>query len=153
VRAGERAERAYAYLTAADRFRAALALMERRGAPPQERGWFLFHLAMTTSYADHAGTIASLDAAARLAEAAGDRTLLAYATCRRGWIRCNAGDPGRGIAELAAGIAALDALPATERVTRIAPGDAVYWRDDRASLVLYLAQVGGTATRVPTLTD
>src|SRR5205823_13820408 len=40
-RAGERARRAYAWPTAAERLEAALALAERRGAPPGERGWLL----------------------------------------------------------------------------------------------------------------
>jgi len=142
IRAGERAEQAYAWFTAADRFGAALALMEEGGAAPQERGWLLFHLAMLTSYADHARTIAYLDEVTRLAESASDRTLLAYATCRRGWVRCNAGDPRRGLPELERGAAALDALPAAEQVLVVLFGSVLRGHNDRAMLVVFLAQAG-----------
>jgi DNA-binding CsgD family transcriptional regulator/tetratricopeptide (TPR) repeat protein len=142
IRAGERAEQAYAWLTAADRFSTALVLMEQGGGEPQERGWLLFHLAMLTSYADHARTIAHLDEATRLAEIANDRTLLAYATCRRGWVRCNAGDPGRGLPEFEAGIAALDALPEDEQIPHVTLGEVLRGHNDRALLVVFLAQAG-----------
>ena len=142
IRAGERAEQAYAWFTAADRFGAALALMTEGGAAPQERGWLLFHLAMLTSYADHARTIAYLDEAARLAESASDRTLLTYATCRRGWVRCTAGDPRRGLPELERGVAALDALPAAEQVLIVTFGNVLRGHNDRAILVVFLAQAG-----------
>lgn len=142
IRAGERSEQAYAWFTAADRFGAALALMDEGGTDPRERGWLLFHLAMLTSYADHARTIAHLDEATRLAEMANDRTLLAYATCRRGWVRCNAGDPARGLLEFEAGIASLDMLPAAEQVQRVTFGSVLQGHNDRAMLVVFLAQAG-----------
>jgi len=142
IRAGERAEQAYAWFTAADRFGAALALMEEDSAAPQERGWLLFHLAMLTSYADHARAIAYLDEAMRLAESASDRTLLTYATCRRGWVRCNAGDPGRGLPELERGVTALDALSAAEQVLNVTFGSVLRGHNDRAMLVVFLAQAG-----------
>ena len=45
VRAGERAQHAYAWLSAAERYEAALALLEGQPARAAERGWLLFRLA------------------------------------------------------------------------------------------------------------
>ena len=42
MRAGERAQRAYALLTAAERFEAALTLLEGQGGDPRERAALLY---------------------------------------------------------------------------------------------------------------
>jgi DNA-binding CsgD family transcriptional regulator len=115
VRAGERAQGAWAYLSAAERYAAALAVAEARGADARERGWLRFRLARVRRFADGPGSLADLDAAACLAGEAGDPVLAAQATADRGWVRCTLGDIRRGIAELEEGVAALEALPAAER--------------------------------------
>ena len=46
VRAGERAQRAYAWLAAAERFEAALALLESDEVDPGGQGWLLVRLAL-----------------------------------------------------------------------------------------------------------
>src|SRR5205085_5599158 len=66
VRAGLRAERAYAWLSAAERFEAALALLGGDDAPAGARGWLLARLAAVRAYADTRRSVAHLDAAARL---------------------------------------------------------------------------------------
>ncbi|HEX5504280.1 MAG TPA: AAA family ATPase, partial [Thermomicrobiales bacterium] len=115
VRAGERAQRAYAWLTAAERFEAALALMETRGAAAGERGWLLFELARVRRYAAQRETLAALTEAARLGEAAGDRPLVAQCRLNLGLLRCFAGEIRVGLADLAAGVAAHAALGPAER--------------------------------------
>jgi len=109
IRAGERARQAYAWLTAADRFEAALALMERSGAAPGERGWLLLRLALTRRFEHGAQALIHLDRAAPLAAEAGDDALAAQVRFYRGNIRCVTGDIGGGMADLEAGTAAVAA--------------------------------------------
>ena len=111
VTAGERAQAAYAWLTAADRYEAALALLERDAASGGERAWLLARLGGLRRYSDAPRAIACLADAERLAEAAGDRALAAYALHTRGYVRASLGDVRGGLAEQEAGLAALRALP------------------------------------------
>jgi DNA-binding CsgD family transcriptional regulator len=111
VRAGERAQRLYAWWTAADRFEAALTLMEATGADAREQGWLLYRAARLRRYVSPEQGIAALEGVEVRAAAAGDAELAAYALCDRGTLRCFSGDLRRGLAELEAGVAALDALP------------------------------------------
>ena len=53
VAAGDRADRAYAWLTAAERSEAALALLDGSGGDAAERGWLCFRLARLRRYGDH----------------------------------------------------------------------------------------------------
>src|SRR5205085_970816 len=52
IAAGERAARAYAWLSAAARFEAALQLRAGRGADARERGWLTLRLAELRYFAD-----------------------------------------------------------------------------------------------------
>ena len=115
VRAGERAQRSYAWLTAAERYEAALALLGDSPATRVERAGLLCRLAWLLHDADPRGGITRLDEAIRLAGAAGNRALLAYASCHRGALYCLAEDHRRGMAEMRAGLAALEALPEPAR--------------------------------------
>jgi predicted ATPase len=67
IAAGERAQRAYAYRTAAARYEAALALAG--GGDPEARGWLLLRLAPVRYYDDPRGGLGHLQEAARLAAA------------------------------------------------------------------------------------
>jgi DNA-binding CsgD family transcriptional regulator len=115
IQAGERAQRAYALLTAAERFDAALQSLETQGAPADERARLLYRLARMQRYADPRQALAYLDDAAALAREAGDQVLLAYISCFHGSLRCICGEIRRGLAELETGIAAIDALATDER--------------------------------------
>jgi predicted ATPase len=75
VRAGERAQRLYAWETAADRFETALALMEAGGADAREQGWLLYRMARLRRYAAPDQSITALEAAERVARAAQDPVL------------------------------------------------------------------------------
>ncbi len=144
-RAGVRAQRAYAWRAAAERFAAALALEDAGGAPAPGRGWLLLRLARLLRFANRRHGLAYLDEALHLAPAEGDRALGAAARCHRGLLRCLMGDVRGGLADLAAGADALDALPAAE-AARL--GDAqtrlgiALDADLRGTLALWLAHVG-----------
>jgi predicted ATPase len=99
VRAGEHAQRAYAWQTAAARYEAALALMTEQGSATTERGWMLYRLAMQRRFADTTQAIAHLDAALRLAADAEDSMLAAHALCAQGHLRCILGDYQQGLSE------------------------------------------------------
>ncbi|HEX5506056.1 MAG TPA: AAA family ATPase, partial [Thermomicrobiales bacterium] len=115
VRAGERAQRAYALLTAAERFAAALALMEARGADPAARGWLLLRLARMRRHAAPRETLAALAEAARLGQTAGDRALVAQCRLNLGLLRCFIGEIRVGLADLAAGVDAHAGLGPADR--------------------------------------
>ncbi len=70
IQAGERAERAYAWLTAANRFEAAANLMANDPSASQERTILLNRVAMWRRYADPALALAMLEEVLRLAKAA-----------------------------------------------------------------------------------
>jgi DNA-binding CsgD family transcriptional regulator len=146
VRAGERARRAYALLTAAERFEAALTLLEGQGGAARERAMVLYRLARMRRYADPRGAIAYLDDAEALATEAGDALLAAYIASCRGYLRCTAGAIRRGLAELARGVSAVDARPAEDRARLLGlqaalgdpPDDGHY----RGALASWLALAG-----------
>ncbi len=114
VRAGDRAQRSYAWLTAIERFAAASALLD--GVPGRERTrrWLLHRCGRLRRYAQPEQSIADLAEAERLARIAGDRALAAEARSSRGITRCYLHDYRLGLAELSSGIAALEALPVAD---------------------------------------
>jgi DNA-binding CsgD family transcriptional regulator len=112
VRAGERAQRAYALRTAADRFAAAVARLEGDESRAGERGWLLYRTGRMLRFADPAQGVAHLEEAERVARAVDDPILAAYAVCDRGGIHCFLGEMDRGLAAMEAGVAVLEALPA-----------------------------------------
>ncbi|MGN6360848.1 MAG: helix-turn-helix transcriptional regulator [Thermomicrobiales bacterium] len=117
LRAGGRALRVYAWLTAADRFAAALPWLEQVGAPASERAWLLYALARLRVFAQPQRSAAALADAARLA--ADDDLLLGYIEQLRGLTECMGGDFVRGLASMAAGIANLEGAPAHEIPDRL----------------------------------
>jgi DNA-binding CsgD family transcriptional regulator len=145
VRAGERAYHAYAWLTAAERFETALALLERGADHTTDRGWLLVRLGWLRRFADPQAGIAALERASTLAAEAQDRVLAVTASVRCGILRCRAGDFRRGLGELAGGVAAVDSLTAEERA-QLSQGasadDAVSEETGRCSLALWLAFAG-----------
>ncbi|HET8628379.1 MAG TPA: AAA family ATPase, partial [Thermomicrobiales bacterium] len=87
LRAAARAERAYAWATAAGRYETAVALLEAGGADARRRGWLLVHLAWLRRYVDPRRGVAHLGAAIALAAEAGDPVLAAVAGLFRGIFR------------------------------------------------------------------
>ncbi|MDQ6671504.1 MAG: AAA family ATPase [Chloroflexota bacterium] len=149
VRAGERAQQRYALLTAADRFEAALRLLEAHGAPGAERAGMLYRVARMRRYANPRQALVHLDDALVLAESVDDRVLAAYVASFRGALRCATGELRRGLDELEAGVAAIVALPAAKRARLRAlqerfgdPPDEYHYR---GALVNWLAVAGRCA--------
>jgi DNA-binding CsgD family transcriptional regulator/tetratricopeptide (TPR) repeat protein len=145
LRATDRAQRAYAWLTAADRLDAALALTEADGSTSAERAWLLFRLAGLRTLEGGGHVIPLLDEAIRAAVAGEDRALAAYALCLRGFQQFWAGERRRGLTEMEAGVEALDALPDTERerlAKTLASGTYTDIDDPHGTFALHLAHVG-----------
>lgn len=150
VRAGERARRAYAWLTAAERYEMALALQEQRGSDARQRALWLMILAQLRRYANPQLGIGYLEEAERLAVEAQEPGLAAAAAFDRGHLRwLGLGeDPARGLAEMHTALPTLEALPdAVLRqlpalvVLNIAPGEPYH----RGVFVRFLAASGHLA--------
>ncbi len=140
ARAGERAEKAYAWLTAIARYEAALALMSADASGTSERGWLLYCLARMVRYSDPQRGLLYIDEAAREAARCGDVALAAATVFSRGVLRCYADNFRQGIVDLQAGVAALGALPRAdmERIRR----DAGLKGDVRGTLIVFLTNIG-----------
>lgn len=112
--AGERAQQVYAWRTAAERFEAILPFLETGAEATAARGWLQYRIGMLLRYAAPARAVDWLRDAERVAADTADEHLAAYARADRGLICCLTGDVRRGLAELRAGVAALDGLPAVD---------------------------------------
>jgi DNA-binding CsgD family transcriptional regulator len=108
VRAGERAQRAYAWSTAVERFEAAMPLYEADGALARDRAWLLCRTARLLRFSGTRRGISYLEEAGRVAGALGDRLLAAFSLADSGWLRCLDGEYRRGLAELKAGVDAIE---------------------------------------------
>ena len=146
LRAGERAQAAYAWSTAAARFEAALTLMTRADIDAGERGWLLLRLSGLLGYIDVARARAAADEAVASATVANDGALGALARLQRGSLACHAGDVAYGLPEMEAGTATLAALPDAERVHLAAQATAIdapaLLPEGRGTVVLWRAYVG-----------
>lgn len=162
VRAGDRAFRTYAWLTARDRFLAAVALLEGDAARAGERGWLLYRLGRLLRVSDPAPGVAYLAEAERVAQAVGDPLLAAYALVDRGLLLCLLLEIDQGMAALEGGVAALETLPvdyafpnpsirewiADAMLTTIAPASPAtapplsHFAPRRGTLALWLGQTG-----------
>ena len=115
IRAGDRAQRAYAWLTASERFGAAAALLADVAGEERRRGWLLYRFARLQRFSRPADGVQALVESERLASIAGDGFLAGDARYSRGLLRCYTGDFGLGVPEEGAGLDMLDALPAGHR--------------------------------------
>jgi DNA-binding CsgD family transcriptional regulator/tetratricopeptide (TPR) repeat protein len=151
VSAGERAQRAFAFRAAAERFESALALLEKDQAAPNERGWLLFRLALLRRFADPAGGASALADAESLGAVTSDAGLVAYARFYRGMLRRMAGSIREGNALTEEGITLLDALSVADR-NRLAAidttSDPLDAQNGRGDLALALGETGPFARAV-----
>jgi DNA-binding CsgD family transcriptional regulator/tetratricopeptide (TPR) repeat protein len=115
VKAGERAQLAYAWLTAIERYEAALALLDGSDGDPGERGWLRYRIARLRRYRTPLQSVAYLDEALRIADAIGDPALAAAARYTRGLCLYYVNDYARAIDDMTAGADALDALGRDEQ--------------------------------------
>lgn len=141
VRAGERAQRAHAILTAAERYEAASVLME--SAQDQvPRGWLLYRLALLRRHTHPRHALEAADEANTIALAAGDCALAAATRFVRGIHLAN---HHFQLEELTAGIVALEALAPADLI-RLNEADGLPASADRMTwrgqLVAYLSVTG-----------
>ena len=145
TRAGERAQRAFAWQAATQRFEAALALLDGEDGASNERGWLLFHLALLRRFTDPAPAAAYMVEAERLGQASGDAALVAYARFFVGMLHRMNGDFQRGNTTTEEGVALLDALSPADHVrlaaleTTVDPLDP---QNGRGELTLVLGEAG-----------
>ncbi|HEY7035276.1 MAG TPA: AAA family ATPase, partial [Thermomicrobiales bacterium] len=111
VKAGDRAQRAYAWLTAAERLRAAVALLEGGEGDVEMRCRLLYRLVHLRRFSDPAGALAPLTEFERLAARAGDALLAAQGRYARGLLLCYSDRQRDGLSTMVDGIEALEAIP------------------------------------------
>ena len=112
VRAGLRARRVGASITAAARFAEAAGLLAGDAARVGERGWLLLLGAQLLSFADTTTALRHLDEAAPLARLVDDLALSAYIRAIRGHVLCHRPrDTRAGVAEMERAVVAVEALP------------------------------------------
>jgi DNA-binding CsgD family transcriptional regulator len=116
IAAGDRAQRAYAWLTAAERLRAAASLLEDAAGQERTRGRLACRIAYLLRFSDPDGAIEALEIAANVATRIDDAVMAAEVRWLRGLLLCYADRFRSGLAEMIAGIATLEAIPAATQV-------------------------------------
>ena len=158
IKAGEQAQRSWAWLTAADRYETALTILGETNTGM--RAELLYFVALLRQFVSPAKGVILLEDAQHLAATAGDHLLAACALFMRGALRCYVGDFRRGLTDLETGAAALDALAPIDSVRLEALdvggddlGEHVRWGGVAAWLALLgrYAEARALASRVSTL--
>lgn len=114
IRAGERAQRAYAWRSARDRFMEAAELLAETHADSLTEARLLYRCGRLQRFSDAAGGLRNLESAARLARQAGDAVLRADAIYSQSLLRCFADDWGPGVQQMTSGVEILEALSPEE---------------------------------------
>ncbi len=149
VRAAERAQGAFAWNSAAERFDAAQRLLDGVADQSSERGWLVLRLGLLLRMSDQKESLKRLEQARELGQLSGDRALKAYAHFYIGLVRHYLDFDG--LLEMEAGIEAIDALDESELAPlhdRIAAASQDYLPgifglgDQRGTYVAVLTQVG-----------
>lgn len=152
TRAGLRAQRACAWLTAADRYRAALALLPDTAATTSERGWLTFALGRVEAY-DSLTAGKHLAEVERFAAVGNDRALAAVVAYYRSLSRFYSDDVHGGITGMEAVVTALGVLTQDERTVlrerREWIGRALDEDDGAGQLAYFLAFAGRLAEARP----
>src|SRR5262249_47777142 len=134
---------AYAWRTAADRYEAALALIEDTPDHAGTRGWLLTRVAFLRRWSNLPLSIARAEEAVRVAAPSGDRALMAFSMYALGMLHGLANEWRRAIAELEVGVVALEALaPEDQARLRANVGGNTDVRHFRSTLAFYLAASG-----------
>jgi DNA-binding CsgD family transcriptional regulator len=139
IRAGERAQRAYAWLSARDRFMDAAGLLVDAPDQALTRARLLYRCGRLQRYSHAALGIENLELAERLAEQAGDKVLMADAIYSQSLLRCFADEWAVGVPQMASAIDVLEALSPEEGR---ASWSTVNWMADALPLI-----------ELPTLSD
>ena len=115
ILAGLRAEGAYAWMTAVERFEAALDFLGEDEEDGSKKGWLLFRIGVLLRYADTGRSISYLHNAEKTANAAEDRILAVNSLFTRGFVRCMSGDMRSGLVEMETSIATAKHVPSEDR--------------------------------------
>jgi DNA-binding CsgD family transcriptional regulator len=110
VRAGERAQRAYAWLTAAERFASAAGLLAGVAGQERSRARILCRVARVVRFADPNEGLPAVEEAIRLASLVGDATLQAEGRHTQGQLLCYTDDYNVGCDHMEAGTTSLEFL-------------------------------------------
>ena len=137
IRAGERAQRSHAWFIAADRFEAAVGLLEAVPERDCERAWLLYRISQLRRHLDGHQGIVYLDEALEIASACGDEELVVAVLQGRGLLKCYVGDLQTGLSDLEAGVIAAERL-GIEAGASVRPGSAL----NRGVYALWLSAAG-----------
>jgi DNA-binding CsgD family transcriptional regulator len=118
VRAAERAEDAYALVIAADRYEAAMTLLDTQSTDLAERGWVRLLAAALRRNDDRDRALAWVEEVVKLAAQAGDASLGARAQALRGLLIAYGGDFAQAAAAMSTAADLVDSLPPGTGVTR-----------------------------------
>lgn len=138
LRGAERAERAYALLSAAERIEQAVQLLEKNAERASERAWLLYRVARDLRFADLARSLRYLQAAVDAAAELGETRLHAQARWELGLQSCNAGRYRTGITEMQIAAALRDSAGPIETP----PAELAGLDLQAGTLVLMLAHAG-----------
>ena len=145
TRAGEGAQRVFAWRTATERFEAALSLLAGDDTALNERGWLLFRLALLRRFVNPALGSTQLADAERLGVATSDAALVACARFFQGMLRRMAGNYHQGTVMTEEAVALIDALSLDDRnrlATIATTSDPLDAQNGRGDLTLTLAETG-----------
>jgi DNA-binding CsgD family transcriptional regulator len=120
IRASERAQRSYAWTTAAERLVAAVELLAA-DLSDLESGWLVYRIGRLRRHANVTEAIRWLREAVRLGILADDSVLVAYSRFDLGHLQVLAGSYQQGLQEMRDGDALLSLLPSDH----VSPGEAV----------------------------
>lgn len=115
IRAGDRAQQAFAWITAIDRYQAALDLLEARAEDIDTRVWLYCVLGLLHRYTDPERGVRFIETGDRLATRTDDPVLKAMTLYFQGHVRGFTGDGIRTYDQQSRGLAALDALDPVDR--------------------------------------
>jgi hypothetical protein len=143
-KAGERARRAYSWVTATERFEAALALMTEQGVPAGEQAIVVFRIATLARYVDPRRAVTLMREARRLAEAADEAGLATRCLIDEGLYQCFLGELRDGLATMEQGVRKLETLSEAdrERLASISGLPLSEINFSAGSLVLWLSHSG-----------
>ncbi len=110
VKAGERAWRSFAWKTAAERYTAAIAILERDPVRRRDLGWLCLRLGFVYVYQDIGASLINFERATAIGREVNNRMLVAYSLCNHGSELMLAGEYSAGLRELEESAAHVDEL-------------------------------------------
>jgi len=146
VQAGDAAQRVHAWLTAAQRYEAALAHLDAYHEHSPLYARLHFRVALMIHYNDPARAIRHINAVQRHAALRGDRALIAHTQWYHGLFQVYAGALEPGLDDLAAGVDAMDALGPADATNRVElEGIETMPQGAHRSLAIHLVRAGRIA--------